>query len=291
MTRLGRTWLFCIGLCWWGAAHAAGDAPLRVMVSIAPLQTFVTALGGDQVQVQVLLPPGRGAENFEPSPRQIAALADSDLFVRTGVAFENAWMDRTLAVNSRMKILDLREGLPLRDADHQHTDDPADAHEEKDPHVWTSPPLVKQMSAAIRDQLTQLRPSQEAAFAAGYVQFTAELDRLDQELRASLQDLPQRRFLVLHPAWGYFADTYGLVQIPVERDGKEPGAQALAELVDEARRDGLKVIFVQPQFNPKAAETLAQAIGGRIEVLDDLAPDYAANLRRAARLLVEAARP
>jgi zinc transport system substrate-binding protein len=104
-----------------------------------------------------------------------------------------------------------------------------------------------------------------------------------------LQDLPQRRFLVLHPAWGYFADTYGLVQIPVERDGKEPGAQALAELVDEARRDGLKVIFVQPQFNPKPAET--QAIGGRIEVLDDLAPDYAANLRRAAWLLVEAARP
>jgi zinc transport system substrate-binding protein len=228
---------------------------------------------------------------------QIAALAEADLYVRTGVAFETAWMARLRAVNPRMSILDAREGIPLRTLElHSHADEQegkAPDHEQAgtDPHIWTSPPLAKQIAAAIRDRLTQLAPAYGAEFAAGYQAFAAELDALDQEIRTRLADLPTRRFLVFHPAWGYFAATYGLTQIPIEREGKDPGARALGALVDQARREGVKVVFVQPQFNPKTAEELARAIGGQVETLDDLAADYVPNLRRVVRLLTEAARP
>ncbi len=269
-----------------GAAQPAADrAPaLEIVVSVAPLSTFVERVAGHRVAVQTLVRPGHNPHLYEPTPRQITALANADMFIRTGVPFEKAWIDRIRGVNPTMSILDVRQGMsPRQEPGH------SDAH--LDPHVWTSPPLAKQMAGHIRDALAALDPAYRESYDQGYAALAADLDALDRDIRTQLDTLKNRRFMVYHPAWGYLADTYGLTQIPVEHEGKEPGPKRIKELIDAARRDGTKLIIVQPQFTSKTAATIAQAIGGRIATADPLAIDYTANIRRVIRLIVEANAP
>jgi zinc transport system substrate-binding protein len=281
--------------------------PLRVFVSVLPIQTFVEKVGGEHVDVRAMVQPGYSPQTYDPTPQQIGALAKAALYVRTGVPFENAWMDRLRSANPRMQVLDARAGVELRDMEANEQDEkvPADSggsrkradateHEgqhEYDPHVWTNPRLVKHMVGAIRNKLSALDPAHRSDYARNHDAFLRELDDLDRDIHALLDPLPYRRFMVFHPAWGYFADAYGLVQVPIEREGKEPGARTLAALIDQAKKEKVRVVFVQPQFDKRQARQVAQAIGGTVIAVDPLAPDYAGNLRRVARLLAEALQP
>jgi zinc transport system substrate-binding protein len=286
----------------WLLAPALSNAePLQVFVSVLPLKTFVEKIGGNSVTVQTMVQPGDSPHTYDPTPKQISALAKTDLYVLTGVPFEKVWMERVRSANPHMKVLDARVGIDLRTIEHHehetvHNGQQQDkAHDpghfndsERDPHIWTSPPLVKQMAKNIRDMLTELDPAQGQAYEDNYAAFAAELDTLDRDIRALLKEVNNRKFMVFHPAWGYFADTYDLIQIPIEQEGKEPGARALTELIKQAKRENVKVIFVQPQFNKKSAEQVASAIGGRVVAIDPLSPDYATNLRKMAQLIAEA---
>jgi zinc transport system substrate-binding protein len=301
--------------------------PLRVFASVVPIQAFVEKIGGPHVDARAMVRPGFNPHTYDPTPQQISALAGAALYVRTGVPFEKAWMQRIKSANPAMKVLDARDGITLRrmeahshdehehvrhaEADHDHGHDRHDhhdehhdehhghgshkaghhGHEEQDPHVWTSPELVRQMIGAIRDQLTELAPAHAETFARNHDAFSAELEALDRELHALLDPLPNRRFMVFHPAWGYFADNYGLVQVPIENQGKEPGARALASLIDTARNEDIRVVFVQPQFDKRSAEQVARAIDGAVIAVDPLAADYVDNLRRVGRAFAKALQP
>jgi zinc transport system substrate-binding protein len=291
--------------------------PLRVFASVVPIQTFVEEIGGEHVDARAMVRPGFNPHTYDPTPQQIAALAGAALYVRTGVPFERAWMERIRSANPNMQVIDARDGMALREmATHAHGDDDhgakADDHghegevqyrhqdaqradsergHAQDPHVWTSPPLVRHMVGVIRDKLVELDPAHAADFASNHDAFVAELDALDRDLHALLDPLPNRRFLVFHPAWGYFADTYGLTQVPIERDGKEPGARALAALIDQAKQQQIKVVFVQPQFDKRSATLVAQAIGGGVIAVDPLAADYVDNLRRVGSEFTQALNP
>jgi len=256
----------------------------------------VERVGGEFVHVTSLTRPGQSPETFEPTPQQVAALAKADLFVGTGMPFETAWLARLRAANPRMRILDAREGidlLPAPDPGHDHAaaSEPDQVHDAGDPHVWTSPRLVAHMAVRIRDALAELDPPHAGDFTHNQAAFAADLASLDEEIRQLLADLPSRKFLVFHPAWGYFAQAYNLVQVPIEQGGKEPGPRALASLIADARRDGLRAVFVQPQSDPRFAARIAEAIGGRVVALDPLAPDYLANLREVARQIAAAGNP
>ncbi len=157
--------------------------------------------------------------------------------------------------------------------------------------TWVSPPLVRHMVGLIRDKLTELDSRHEADFARNHEAYVAELDELDLELRALLDPLPNRKFMVFHPAWGYFADNYGLTQVPIENEGKEPGARALVALIEQAKRENIRVVFVQPQFDKRQARQVAQAIGGVVVAVDPLAADYVDNLRRVGREFARALQP
>jgi zinc transport system substrate-binding protein len=281
-------WLFASSLL-------AAEAPLRVFVSVLPQQTFVERIGGDHVAVAVMVQPGRSPATYDPTPGQMEALADADLYVRIGVPFEDAWMDRVRAMNPQMPVLDNRDGIALRVLEaHTHAED--DHHHGHghgpvlDAHVWTAPRLVAGMAAGIRDELARLRPAAAAAFQANYEAFAGELEALDDDIRAQLAEVRSRRFLVFHPAWGYFADAYGLEQVAIEAAGKEPGARALAAVIDQAKREGIGVVFVQPQFNRRAAERVAEAIGGRVIPIDPLSPNYFVNLRAVSAAIAAADR-
>jgi zinc transport system substrate-binding protein len=270
------------------APVVVGASALKVFVSVAPQETFVKRLGGEWVSVQAMVQPGYSPATYDPAPRQIAALAQADLYIRIGVPFEAVWMDRIRAANPDMAVLDVREGLDRRPIEaHAGGDDHSHAGPD-DPHIWTSPPLVKAMSARIRDTLIRLAPEHRRSFEANYRAFAKELDELHQDLLGILAPHRGGRFMVFHPAWGYFADTYGLTQVPIEEGGKAPGPKALAALLEQARRQGIRVVFVQPQFARSAAEQVARALDGRVEVVDPLSPDYAENLRRVARMIAGA---
>ncbi|MGB5745121.1 MAG: zinc ABC transporter substrate-binding protein [Sedimenticolaceae bacterium] len=264
--------------------------PLEVFVSVAPLKTFVEQIGGDHVAVREMVQPGYSPATYDPSPQQIAALSKAALYVRTGVPFELAWMARIRAANPDMRILDARVGIDLlglpRHAHAGHAEGHAeDAH---DPHVWTSPPLVKHMARNIHDALAELDPAHAPDFARNRDAFLEVLDELDRTIRELLAPLRNRRFMVFHPAWSYFAAAYGLTQVPIEGEGKEPGARSLAALIEQARREAIRVVFVQPQFDDRLAAQVARAIDGRILVADPLASDYVDNLRRVARQFAQA---
>ena len=280
----------------WPLASLA--APLEVFVSVLPQATFVARVGGEHVKVSALTRPGQNHETFEPTPQQVADIARADLFIGIGMPFEQAWLPRLRAANPRMRVLDAREGIDLLPLDH-HDHDEAPGHagpvptadEAGDPHLWTSPLLAARMSASIRDTLAELDPAHAEDYGRNQAEFAAELAALDQEIRLQLKDLPSRTFLVFHPAWGYFAQAYGLTQVPIEQGGKEPGARTLVALIEQAKRDQIRVVFIQPQSDPRFAEQIAHAINGQVIAIDPLAPDYVANLRAVARQIAAAGTP
>ncbi len=174
---------------------------------------------------------------------------------------------------------------PDASAGHEHGHDCAEHHHEGlDPHVWLGPSQVKILATAMRDALIAADPAGAEAYRAGYESFSADISALDKKLRAAFADVPpeRRKFMVFHPAWGYFARQYGLTQVPVEREGKEPGPAQLAALIDEAGKDGVRVVFVQPQFSDRNAEVVAKAIGGAVVGVDPLAEDWLANMEKVA---------
>ncbi len=292
--------LLCAWVCLMTVLPISANAtePLHVFVSVLPQRYFAQQIGGEQVQVETMVQPGFSPETYEPNARQISALSKADLYVRIGMPFEAAWIPRIQAVNKTMTLLDARTGLNLKTmAAHEHAE--ADGHEdahtedehakngtELDAHIWTSPRMVKHMAAQLRDAFSQLRPEQADLFSANYTHFAAELDTLDAELTALFADKNSAQaFMVFHPAWGYLADAYGLTQIPIEAEGKEPGAKALTALIEQAQQNGVKTLFVQPQFSQRAAEQIAKAIDGKVVSIDPLAEDYPANLHKVARLI------
>jgi zinc transport system substrate-binding protein len=271
----------------------AGAEKLSVFVSILPQKYFVEQVGGDRVQVAVMVGPGQSPATYAPGPKQMAALSRARLYYRIGVPFEDVRMERILAANPGMSLLDARDGIQLRQMEpaggHNHGETELSHREGRpDPHIWLNPSLVKVMAAHLRDRLVALDPGHGAEYQANFEAFAARLDRLDRSIQQRLSHLKRRTFMVFHPSWGYFSDRYHLRQIPVESEGKEPGARTLARVIDQAREQGVQVIFVQRQFSQSQAKTLARAVGAGVEVIDSLAEDYPANLRRVANLIAEA---
>jgi zinc transport system substrate-binding protein len=276
---------------------AVAGERLSVYVSILPQKNLVEQIGGEHVDVAVMVGPGQSPATYEPTPQQMAGLAGADIYYRIGVPFEKAWMERIRSANPGMAMLDAREGVPLRQIEpagghHHDYDHHGHEHEEgeADPHIWLSPPLVKILCAGLRDRLLELDPDNRADYERNYARFIQQLDDLDRDIRNRLQGLKRRDFMVFHPSWGYFADTYKLRQLPIESAGKEPGARTLVRLIEEAREQDIKVIFVQQQFSRKQAVAVADAIGGQVVSIDPLAEDYPFNLSRVAEAIAEANR-
>ena len=384
------------------AGTGDGGSPVRTFVSILPQAYFVKRIGGERVAVSVMVKPGQSPATYAPSPRQISALSKADIYFSIGVPFERGFMDRVSETLSDLKVVDTRQGIPLRKmAVHHHDDEPhgegghgesanpdhrdirgkhvehggdhaghvekhaghdgdhaghveehaghdgdhaghaeehvghdgehaahgekkhadhdgdhaehgvnheehagehkghdgvehagaahsghrgerpeehGDHHEGTDPHTWLSPLLAKRQAAVIRDALMAERPGEKALFQAGYERLAADLDALHERIAKVLKPLKGRDLYVFHPAYGYFADAYGLNQVAIEMAGKSPDARTISRFIQRAKESGVRVVFVQPQFSARSAETIAGAIGGAVISLDPLAEDYIANL-------------
>jgi zinc transport system substrate-binding protein len=277
-------------------ATTHGAEPIDVFVSIVPQKYFVEKIGGESVKVSIMVQPGANPATYEPKPRQMAALAKAKAYFTIGVPFETVWLDRISAANPGMTVIHTEEGIKKRTmADHFHVEEGHSAQEReewkqaeehhgvKDPHIWLSPRFVKFQARNILNGLLRIDPARGASYEMNYKSFISEIHALDAEIKGIFAGKEGRKvFMVFHPAWGYFAQDYGLEQIAVEMEGKEPGPAEMEELIRHARKEGIKVIFVQPEFSTKSAETIAKAIEGELVFANSLALDWADNLKKVA---------
>ena len=256
-----------------------GEDVLHVTVSILPQRYFVERIGGEHVSVNVMVEPGASPATYEPKPEQLRALNQADAYLSIGVPFEDAWLERIRAANPDMLLVDTTQGIERMEVD---------GH--PDPHIWLSPRLVKVQAATICDALVQLDPAHADDYRANLEAFQGEIDDLDAYIRETLAGVENRKFMVFHPSWGYFARDYDLEMIPIEVGGQEPSAAELAAIIERARAEGIEVIFAQPEFSTRQAETIATEIGGRVLLISALSPDWDNNLRQVAQTFAEVLR-
>jgi zinc transport system substrate-binding protein len=276
------------------AATAADEkAAKAVVVSILPQKYFVDRIGGGAFKATVLVGSGQSPHSYEPTPRQMAELARSSAWLTIGVDFEKALKPKVASLYPKLAIVDTTVGVEYRKLEaHSHGLEEGGSGEEGglDPHVWLGRQASKAMAAAIRDALAEIDPEGSSAYARNCESFVRDIDATFDSLAKDLLPLKGKPVFVYHPAFGYFLDEFGIAQEAVELGGKEPTQKALADLIEEARADGAKVIFVQAQFPASAAKSVAKAIGGVVEVIDPLAPDWLPNLKRIGAALKKAAR-
>lgn len=263
-------------------------AVTRCFVSIGPQAFFVEQIGGDMVSVEVMVPSGQSPATYEPTPQQLARLAGADVFFTTGVPFEKRLIEKIGAGFKNLRIVKTQAGIALKPIERHDHDGGHERGELLDPHVWLDPALARIQAGDIRRSLAEIDPSHADIFERNYQDLAGRLDSVDTVVRNILAPVRGRSIYVFHPSYGYFGDAYGLKQVAIETGGKEPSARQLADLVARAERDGVDVIFVQPQFSRRQAESIGRAIGARVETLDPLAANYLDNLVAMANTIARA---
>ena len=255
---------------------ASGDG-IVVAVTIPPLGDFVRQVGGNKVQVMVMVPPGADPHIYEPTPSQMVQLSKARMYAKvgSGVEFELTWMENLIAQNRNMLVVDCSVGIQLLDGEDEHDDNGDDHHHHgADPHIWLSPVNAKQMVNHICAGLIEVDPDNADFYRANRDDYLAQLDDLDADIREILDGPANRHFMIYHPAFGYFAHEYDLVQVPIEHGGKEPTPAVLASVISHANEYNLQYVFVAPQFVTSHAETIASQIGGSLLYVDPLPIQY-----------------
>lgn len=285
-------WVVC-GIA--AANPSSAGTAMPVAVSIPPQKYFVEKIGGRWVTVSVMVEPGANPHSYEPKPQQMIQLASSRIYFAVGDPFERVWLGKFAAANPAMLIVNTDEGIqkiPLAShihgggAPHRSSGKSGSHSENLDPHVWLAPHLVMIQARNILKALVQVDPEHRTDYESNYSRWVEEIVRLDLHLmEIFFRQNGTREFMVFHPSWGYFAHAYGLTQLPVEVEGKEPKAAELQELIRHAREHNIRCIFVQPQFSASSARVVEEAIGGRVEVADPLAEDWDRNLREMGKKL------
>jgi zinc transport system substrate-binding protein len=285
---------------WVGVPAHSQEQPagkVRAFVSILPAAYFVERVGGPNVEASVLVGPGQDPHTFDPTPKLMTKLANARVLFKMGFPFEETLIKKVGSGFKNVEVVDLQQGIKLRamteeeteaeEAEHGHGKAEEHGHDagDMDQHTWLDPQLAKIQAKTIADTLIRIDPSHKDQYEKNLKDLQADLDAIHEQLKKALAPVKGKSFFVFHPAYGYFGDAYGLKQVPVQIGGKEPTARQLARLIELAKEDGVRVIFVQPQFSKKTAEALAKGIGGAVVPLDDLAPDYLSNLQEMAAKL------
>ena len=254
----------------------------EITVNILPQKYFVEKIVKDKFEINVMVKPGSSPHNYEPKPSQMKSLVNSKAYFLVGDPFEQAWMDKFKQNAKNTLFVDTTKGIEkIQMEEHNHHDEAnVDAkHDEHDhsgfdPHVWLDPLLVKIQAKNIYEAMLEIDSQNSDFYKANYEEFIKELDTLDENIKTILSPYKDKAFMVFHPSWGYFAKRYDLEQISIEIEGKEPKPNELVELIEEAKKHDIKIVFVAPQFSQKSAKTISKNINANVIAIDPISGNW-----------------
>lgn len=261
-----------------------------ISVTIEPQRYFAEKIAGDLFQINCVTPAGQSPETYDPTPQQMVQISQSQAYFRIGeIGFEQAWMKNLQSQNSDMVVFDLSEGMELiKNEEEAHEEGEAHHHHHHgmvDPHIWTSISGARVIAQNTYQAFIKLDPENQEIYQAGYQRLIEEIDSTEAEMKQLLQPLAGTAFIIYHPALTYFAREFGLKQLCIELDGKEPSPAQLKQLLETATQSGAKVVFVQQEFDQKNAELIAKETGCRLVTINPLSYNWHDEMIRLATIL------
>lgn len=258
---------------------------LVISVSILPQQWFVDQIGGDRVWTQALVGSGDDPHTYEPSPKQMTNLADSELYFTIGVEFEAVWLPRFESSNPKMQVVDSAAGIERIPAIGEH-ENAGSTGSETDPHIWFSPSRMKQMAQTMAQAMQAADPQNADFYQVNLDALLVKIDAVDAEVRAQLEGSKREHFMVVHPAWGYVAQDYGLQMLAVEIGGSEPGPETLSQIIELAKEYGVNTLVIEKGSNARLADSIKEQAGIQYVVeWDPMAYDWPASMQLIAETL------
>ncbi len=269
-------------------------AQKKIFTSIQPLAFLIENIGREKVKVFTMLREGDNPHTFEPLPAQITELNKADMYIKlgSGIEFELIWLDKIFNTNKSMKIADASRGIKLlKMQKHAHNHDKKEKnqhhHSNNDPHIWLSIANAIIMSANIRDALISIDTDNSEYYRSNFEQLIGELNNIKNQTQEKLKNVKNRKFLIFHPSFGYFANEFNLTQLAIEIDGKEPTPKQLKQIINTAKKNNIKIVLASENFNKKSAELIAKEIDGRVELINELSKDYINNLKKITAIFAE----
>ncbi len=283
MFRLGKV-LF-LGVFLFATVCYSAEIPLVVGTTIPPQKYFLEQIGKERIKVITLIPPNADPHTYEPKPEEVKGLKDAKAYFAIGnLEIELIWLERIKKLFPNMKVFSTVEGIKLREGEkHSHHG----KMEGADPHVWLSPSFVMLSSRTICKYLMEIDPEGTEIYEKNYKEWISRLVALDIEILKLLSPYRGKKFLIYHPAWGYFADAYGLTQIPVEKEGKPPGPGDLKSIISFIKENNIKTLFVTSPTAPTEAKKLADNLKLKLVTIDPLVYEWDKNLKDVTNLLIE----
>ncbi|QAR32191.1 cation ABC transporter substrate-binding protein [Geovibrio thiophilus] len=284
---------------------SAYAADLKAAVSIIPQKYLADKISGGRFETMAVVGKGSNPHNYEPKPQQMVFISKAQVYFSIDLSFEDVWLEKLLSANKNIRHVDCADPIPRfpvpgeiiededgheEEHDHEHGEEHGHDHEQGedehhhdhsglDPHIWLSPMNMKIMAKLIAGTFSEIDPAGKSVYDKNLAALLREIDGTDAKIRANLKNVPKDApFMVFHPSWGYFAREYSLRQVAVEVEGKEPKPAQLKRLIGYAKARGIKVVFVQPQFSKKSAQSIASSIGGEVAEIDPLAYEWSSNL-------------
>lgn len=259
-------------------------AQVNVTTSILPTKFFVEKIAGDDAKISTMVVDGANPHTYEPRPAQMKELENSEIYFGVGgTEFDNVWVEKFKKQYPKIKFVDTASGIEkMKNHDHDEDHDDHDEHDHHgkfDPHVWMDPVLAKTQAQNILNALKEKYPADAAKFDENFAKFVKELDELDAYAKEKLGALNGGKFLIYHPALGYFAHRYNLEELSVEIEGKEPKPAELKELINTAKEEKIKTIFIAKGFPTKAAQTIAKETSANVVKIDILSEQWDKSMR------------
>lgn len=260
-------------------------------VTIDPQKYFLTAIVGNHFDVECIVPSGSNPESADFTPSQMMNLGKSKAYFKIGyMGIENSLISKIGETNPDLLIVDCSEGIEILGEEHhceEHDHNHDHGHMGGDPHTWSSIKSAKKMSENMYNAVIKLDKKNEAEYTTNYNKLQTEINSTDSIIKSYLKRAPSKSFIIYHPALSYFADEYGLTQYSIEHEGKNPSPSQLKELIDKAKSENIKVIFIQKEFDTKNAETIANAIGAQTVPINLLSYNWSEEMIRIAKALAQ----
>lgn len=263
-------------------------------VTINPQKYFLEQIVGDKFEVNCIVPSGSNPESFDPAPSQMMILSQSEAFFKVGyLGIENTLLEKARQNNPDLKLVNCSEGIiPIGghlhegcDHDHDHDHRAHYGHAGGDPHIWSSPLTARTMIENMYLAVVELDKNNKDFYKSNYDKLMAEINRTDSLISDYVKKAPSKGFIIFHPALSYFAQEYGLKQYSIEHEGKNPSPVQLKQLIDTAQYEGIKIVFIQQEFDAKNAQTVAEAIDGKAVTIDLLSYNWSDEMIKIAKSL------